>query len=204
MRTSKINKLIGGGAAAAVLAGALAFGGVAQAQSLIPGVTSCGAPGGKQQGGAIIGALLGGALGNSVSGHDRTTGTVLGAAVGAAAGSAVGCKMQHNEQSLVARGYEQRYRPATYTQSGYRLSSAIAPASYNRIGDTFVATRNVVLRSAPTTGSGRVGSLRAGERFQALANVSGSDWILVGQNGVGVGYVHGAYAEPQGYRYASY
>jgi uncharacterized protein YgiM (DUF1202 family) len=67
-----------------------------------------------------------------------------------------------------------------------------------------VATRSVNLRAAPTTGSGRVGSLRAGERFQALANVRGTDWILVGQGGVGVGYVHGAFVEPAGYRYASY
>lgn len=119
MRTSKISRAIGGAAlAAALLAGGASS---AQAQSLIPGVTSCGAPGGKQEGGAVIGALLGGLLGNSVSGHNRTTGTVLGAAVGAAAGSAVGCKMQHNEQSLTARAYEEPYRPTTYSQGGYRL-----------------------------------------------------------------------------------
>ncbi len=56
-----------------------------------------------------------------------------------------------------------------------------------------------------TTGSARVGSLRAGEGFQALARVRGSEWILVGQNGVGVGYVHGAYVRPAGgYQYARY
>jgi hypothetical protein len=49
-----------------------------------------------------------------------------------------------------------------------------------------------------------VGSLRAGQRFQALAHVRGSDWILVGQGGVGVGYVHEAYVQPADYRYASY
>ncbi|MEO8114934.1 MAG: SH3 domain-containing protein [Phenylobacterium sp.] len=200
MRISKISRTIAGAAtAAALLAGGVSS---AQAQSLIPGVTSCGAPGGKQQGGAIIGGLLGGLLGNSVSGHNRTTGTVLGAAAGAAAGSAVGCKMQHNDQSQTARAYEQPYRTTTYSQGGYRLSSAIRPASYRRVGETFVATTPVILRSAPTTGSGRVGSLRAGERFQALAKVRGTDWILVGQDGVGVGYVHGAYAQPAGYRYA--
>jgi uncharacterized protein YgiM (DUF1202 family) len=72
------------------------------------------------------------------------------------------------------------------------------------MGETYVATRSVNLRAAPTTGSGRVGALREGERFQALANVDGTDWILVGQGGIGVGYVHGAFVEPQGYRYASY
>jgi hypothetical protein len=202
MLTSRINRMIGGGAAAAVLAGALVIGAPAQAQTLIPGVTGCAAPGGKQQGGAVVGALLGGLLGNSVSGHNRTTGTVLGAAVGAAAGSAVGCQAQKN-RAASAYGYGDYRQPATYTRGGYRLSSAIEPASYRRIGETFVATRSVKLRAAPTTDSGRVGSLRAGDRFQALANVAGTDWILVGQGGVGVGYVHGAYAEPQGYRYAA-
>ena len=47
--------------------------------------------------------------------------------------------------------------------------------------------------------------MRAGEGFQALARVRGTDWILVGQNGVGVGYVHGAYVRPAGgYQYARY
>ena len=67
-----------------------------------------------------------------------------------------------------------------------------------------VARTTVNLRAAPTTGSARVGQLRAGERFEALAQVRGSDWVLVGQNGVGVGYVHGAYVQPEGYRYANY
>src|SRR5207244_1604241 len=85
---------------------------------------------------------------------------------------------------------------STYTRNGYRLSSAIQPASYARMGETFVATRNVNLRSAPTTGSRTLGGLRAGERFQAMAEVRGTDWILVGQNGVGVGYVNQAYVRP--------
>jgi hypothetical protein len=196
----KINK-IGGGAAAAVLAGALALGGVSSANAAgIGGVTNCSAPGGKQEVGALLGAVLGGVIGNKVGGRHATGETVIGAAAGAAAGSAVGCQMQKSRQNT-AYGYG---APTTYTRGGYRLSSDIAPASYSRIGDTFVATRSVNLRAAPTTGSGRVGSLRAGERFQALAKVRGTDWILVGQGGVGVGYVHGAYAQPAGYRYASY
>lgn len=197
MRTSKINRMIGGGAAAAVLAGALALGaGSAQAAG-INGVTNCSAPGGKQEVGAVLGAVVGGLIGNKVGGRHPTGETVLGAAAGAAAGSAVGCQMQKN----TARQYGQG---ATYTRGGYRLSSYVAPASYSKIGDTFVATRSVNLRAAPTTGSERVGALRPGERFQALAHVRGSDWILVGQGGVGVGYVHEAYVQPDGYRYARY
>jgi uncharacterized protein YgiM (DUF1202 family) len=110
--------------------------------------------------------------------------------------------MQHDSAgNAYAEGaYRQ---PTTYTRGGYRLSSDIEPANYRRMGETYVATRSVNLRTAPTTGSRRVGSLRAGERFQAMANVAGTDWILVGQGGVGVGYVHRAYAVPQDDRYAT-
>ena len=89
------------GAMFAVLVAAAGFAGAAapaQAETLVPGVTGCGAPGVKQERGAILGAIAGGLLGNSVSGHNRTTGTVLGAAAGAAAGSAIGCQMQHHDQ----------------------------------------------------------------------------------------------------------
>jgi len=190
MRNLK-SKTIGGGAVAAILVGALAVGGATSASA---GVTSCSAPGGKQEAGAVIGGLLGGVIGNKVGGRHATGETVAGAALGAAAGSAIGCEAQKNRAQ----------NAGTYTRGGYRLSNAISPASYNRIGDTFVAESGVNLRAAPTTNSGRVGRLQAGERFQALAEVRGSDWILVGQNGVGVGYVRGDFVRPAaGHRYAS-
>jgi len=166
-------------------------------------IVSCDAQGNKQVGGALIGALLGAAAGSNLAKNDRGTGTAIGAVAGAATGSYVGCKMQRDQ---AAQGYAQQpnYRPATYSQNGYRLNSDIAPATFQRDGGSFVANSMLNLRSAPTTNSARVGSLRAGEGFQALARVRGTDWILVGQNGVGVGYVHGAYVRPAGYQYARY
>jgi hypothetical protein len=192
--TLKANPAIG--AAAVLLAGAIAFGASgAQAQG-IGGVTNCSAPGGKQEAGALMGAVVGGLIGNKVGGRHATGETVVGAAAGAAAGSAIGCQMQ---KSRANSGHSR-----TYTEGGYRLSSQIAPAKFSKIGDTFVSRRSVNLRAAPSTGSSRVGALRPGERFQALARVRGTEWILVGQGGVGVGYVHGGYVEPAGRRYAGY
>ena len=108
-----------------------------------------------------------------------------------------------------AYGYGQQYQPAyeqpsTYSHAGYRLSGDISPAKYVRDGGAFAASSNLNLRGAPSTSARKVGSLRAGERFQALARVRGTDWILVGQNGVGVGYVSGRYAQPVDQQYASY
>ena len=215
MRTLKTSKLMRG-ATVAALGGMIAAGaaGAASAQQYRtptgggPGsIVSCDAPGGKQAGGALIGALLGAAAGSNLAKNDRGTGTAIGAVAGAATGSYVGCKMQRDD--AVRAGYAQQsggsYRPATYTQNGYRLSGDIAPANFQRDGGAFVANSTLNLRAAPTTGSARVGALRAGEGFQALARVRGSEWILVGQNGVGVGYVHGAYVRPAGgYQYARY
>jgi uncharacterized protein YgiM (DUF1202 family) len=180
---------------AAILASAMAFAGATSASA---GVTSCSASGGKQEGGAVVGALLGGLIGHSVGGRHATGETVVGAAAGAAAGSAIGCEAQKTKAQNA--GYGQ----ATYKKNGYRLSSAISPASYDRIDRTFAARSAVNLRAAPTTNSGRVGRLQSGERFQALAQVRGSDWILVGQDGVGVGYVRGDVVRPVGQRYAAY
>lgn len=188
MRTLK-TKTIGGGVAAAILAGALALGGASSASA---GVTGCSAPGGKQEAGAVIGALVGGVIGNKVGGRHATGETVAGAAVGAAAGSAIGCEAQKSRAQ----------NSGTYVQNGYRLQRNISPAAYSRIGEVFVAESGVNLRAAPTTNSNRVGRLQRGERFQALAEVRGSDWILVGHDGIGVGYVRSDFVRPTGHRYA--
>lgn len=184
-------KTLGGGVAAAILAGALVLGGATSASA---GVTGCSAPGGKQEVGAVIGAVLGGVIGNQVGGRHATGETVAGAAVGAAAGSAIGCEAQKDRAKT----------SGVYTHKGYRLDRSITPASYSRVGDTFVARSGVNLRAAPSTNSARVGRLQAGERFQAMAQVRGTNWFLVGQDGVGVGYVRGDFVRPAGRRHAAY
>jgi outer membrane lipoprotein SlyB len=194
MRTSK-TKTLNGGLTVALLAGALALGGGSAANA---GVTSCSASGGKQEVGAVIGAVAGGLLGHAVGGRHATGETVVGAAAGAAAGSAIGCEAQ--KSSAARAGYA-----PTYRHDGYRLQSNLQPARYERIDGPFVAVTGVTMRAAPSTNSVRVGRLPAGARFQALAHVRGTDWILVGQGGIGVGYVRGDLVRPAGaYRYAAY
>lgn len=179
-------------AAVSLLAGTLALGGASSASA---GVTSCPASGGKQEAGAAIGAVVGGLIGHSVGGRHATGETVAGAAVGAAAGSAIGCEAQKSDAAK---------RGGVYVRDGYRLRTDVVPARYDRLGATFVAVTGVNLRSAPTTRSDRVGRLRARERFQAMAYVRGTDWLLVGRNGVGVGYVRADFVRPLDRRYAAH
>ncbi|MDO9336714.1 MAG: SH3 domain-containing protein [Caulobacter sp.] len=158
------------------------------------GVIGCSAPGKKQEGGAIIGAILGGLIGNKVARNEQTAGTLVGAGLGAAAGSAIGCQAQKKE--AVNNG--------TYVSNGYRIANYVQPASFQKAGGRFIATSTVNLRSGPSTSAGKVGQLTRGETFTAMAYAKRGDWVLVSRNGVGVGYVNGAYVRPTGYQNASW
>ena len=161
---------------AAALIGATAAPTVASAQ-VGRNIVNCDAPGGRQQAGAAIGAVLGGVLGNQVAKNERTIGTVAGAGLGAAAGSYIGCKQQRDRAVAYQSAYAQGYSQAA--------------------ANTYVARSNIKVRSAPTTASAQVGSLRAGQAFEALGGQNG--WVQVGQNGRPVGFVAGAYVQPARY-----
>lgn len=170
---------------------------MASAANLKP-VIGCSAPGGKQEGGALIGAILGGVLGSNLAKNDRGTGTVIGAVGGAAAGSAIGCKMQEKRTANEYGG--------TYKSGGYKLASYVQPARFDGLNEMYVATSTVNVRAAPTTRAAKTTALTRGQTFKAMAVADRGEWILVGRDGVGIGYVHADYVRPQngGYRYASY
>lgn len=158
------------------------------------GVIGCSAPGAKQEGGAIIGAILGGLIGNKVAKNERGAGTVIGAVAGAAAGSAIGCQVQKKDS----------LNEGSYVSNGYRIANYVQPANFQKAGGRFIATSTVNLRSGPSTSAGKVGKLTRGETFTAMAYAKRGEWVLVSRNGVGVGYVNGAYVRPTGYQQASW
>jgi surface antigen len=197
-------------------------------------VFNCDATGGRQEGGALIGGIVGALAGSQVSKHERGLGAALGAGLGAAAGSWVGCKLQRDDQTRMAQATEQALaygQPQTWENpntgasgrvslapdsyggspyapadlSGLRLASGVQLASaYEPSAPQYAVTTTTSVRAAPSTRSGVTGRLRRGERFQALGRVRGRAWILVGQNGLGVGYVPTSVARPvSGYGYAS-
>ena len=149
------------------------------------GVVGCNASGGKQEVGAVIGGLLGAVAGNQLAKHDRGTGTAIGAVVGAGAGSYAGCQMQKSRAAQNAGGF--------YVSDGVRVSNAVDAAPMTKIKGKYVARSTLNLRAAATTRGQAVGSVRAGETFQALGRTGDGKWLLVGQDGVGVGYVSSAY-----------
>lgn len=130
----------------------------AQAQS--NGITSCDAPGGRQQTGALIGAVIGGLAGSRISRNERTLGAVAGAGAGAAAGSYIGCN-------------QQRARAGAQASSG---------------GTQYQATSNLRIRSGPGTSYRQAGSLTRGQPFTAIG--SQGEWVQIAGGGwVNANYV---------------
>ena len=185
------------------------------------GVTSCAATGGRQEVGAVVGAVLGAVVGRQFSRGEPTAGAVGGAVVGSAIGAGVGCQSQHErERRQATNGYDRdggyasydngRYDDGRYDNRGYDngryndgryndgRNGYVAPARYERMNQWMVADTRVALRQAPTSQSPRIGSLRGGERFQAIGRVRGSDWIMVADRGQFVGYVRGDAVSPIG------
>ena len=150
-------------ASALIAATALTLPAFAQTGAGVGSVINCDASGNRQATGAVLGAIGGAILGNNVS--DGKNAPLVGAVAGAAAGSYIGCKQQRNRAARHA---------------------------YNSTG-RFVALSNVNIRSAPSTRARKVGSLYAGQRFQALGRTG--QWIAVGYNGRTTGYVHANYVD---------
>ncbi|WP_426039603.1 SH3 domain-containing protein [Brevundimonas sp. DC300-4] len=124
------------------------------------GVTSCDAPGGRQQVGAVIGGVLGALAGSRISTNERTLGAVAGAGAGAAAGSYIGCNQQR------ARANSQ----GSSSGAQYRASS------------------NLRIRSGPGTSYRQAGSLSAGQPFTAVG--SQGEWVQIAGGGwVNANYV---------------
>ena len=124
------------------------------------GITSCDAPGGRQQAGAVIGGVLGALAGSRISSNERTLGAVAGAGAGAAAGSYIGCNQQR------ARANSQ----ASSSGAQYRASS------------------NLRIRSGPGTNYRQAGTLSAGQPFTAVG--SQGEWVQIAGGGwVNANYV---------------
>lgn len=176
---------------------------------------SCEGSGKKQEGGALIGAAAGAFLGSKVSKNEKTIGALVGAAAGAAAGSYIGCRMQSTDTALAQQATKKALetgQPQTWSNnrtgasgridvvsSSYgppvdsrslRFASGVQTLpSYDALGGQYAANGTANLRSAPSTAGKVVGKLASGQAFEALGSAPSNGWVLVGQNGYGVGYV---------------
>jgi surface antigen len=211
---------------AAVLGSLIAAPMPAMAQSKgIGGLFACEGSGKKQEGGALIGAAAGALVGRAVSKNEKTLGTVLGAAAGAAAGAYIGCRMQSTDQAMAQQATKRALDSGqSETWSNSRtgaagridvVSSSYGPPisgdtlrfergvtvlrSYDAVGGDYTARSTANLRSGPSTTGKVVGKLSSGERVRVLGGAPNSNWLLVGRDGYGVGYVSASLLSQSGY-----
>ena len=210
----------------AVLGALVAVPAPALAQSKgLGGLFSCEGSGKKQEGGALIGAGVGALVGRAVSKNEKTLGTVLGAAAGAAAGGYIGCRMQSTDTALAQQatkraldeGTSQSWSNKRTGASGRIdvISSTYGPPirgdslrfdrniealpTYDAVGGDYSVRSTANLRSGPSTRGSVVGKLSAGQRVEVLGGVPSSNWLLIGRDGYGVGYVSSSLLRQDGY-----
>jgi surface antigen len=89
---------------------------------------------------------------------------------------------------------------------GVRFAAGVQPQrNYTGAAGEYEANSRVNLRGAPSTNAAIVGRLQAGESFDALARVRGSngmDWLLVGNDRTAIGYVAESVVSPARQTYA--
>lgn len=154
---------------AAALASALPFAAFTTPASAQ--ITSCDAPGGRQEAGAAIGGIAGALLGSQVAKKSDGAGAVIGGLAGAAAGSYIGCTQQQ-------------------TRARTQAATRQAPQG----NGAYITTSSMNVRSGPSTRNRVVDHLGAYERFDIVSR-SGS-WVQIAQNGYTVGYISNAYVRP--------
>ncbi|UAL11107.1 SH3 domain-containing protein [Caulobacter segnis] len=227
MTTRKISTAL---ALAATVGGLAAAPAPALAQSRgLGGLFACEGSGKKQEGGALIGAAAGALLGRNLAKNEKTLGTLVGAAAGAAAGGYIGCRMQSTDAALAEQatkkaletGVAQTWTNKRTGNSGRIavVSSSYGPPidgrnvryasgvqslpSYEAAGGAYVANSTANLRAGPSTRTAVVGKVGAGESFDALGLAPAGGWVLVGRNGLGVGYASASLVRPYGQQVAS-
>ncbi|SOD95501.1 SH3 domain-containing protein [Caenispirillum bisanense] len=168
--------------------------------------------------GRVVGAVAGVAIGSAFGqGAGKIAAIALGGVIGGVIGDMIGSMLDEQEQAQVSRqagqalgsardgetitwsnpdsGAAARITPVSTGTAERRVAivrdrAVQAPASLEVLGETWITDKSANLRAAPTTEAAVVGGLKAGERFQAIGRVAGSDWIMVGRNNRTIGYVY--------------
>jgi uncharacterized protein YgiM (DUF1202 family) len=113
-----------------------------------------------------------------------------GAVIGALAGAVIGNNVSHKKSAPVL-GALGGAAAGSYVgcQQQRKMSAANGKGQH-------VATRNVNVRAAPTTSSGRVGSLSSGEAVHVFGY--NGNWAHVDMGGNRTGWVSASYLSPTG------
>ncbi len=173
--------------------------------------------------GGLVGGVLGNNLAKNERGLGTVLGAAAGAAAGSYVGCRMQRsdqqKAQFAAQNALDRGGSQSWNnpqtgasgnvrvistsngqasnPAPTSMNGMRFAAGVEPVSnYVAASGRYKPAKTVNLRGGPSTAAPIVGKLRPGETIDAVARVSGGDWILAGRDGVAIGYVAQSVVRP--------
>jgi surface antigen len=168
--------------------------------------------------GAILGGLAGAVLGSKAgSGKGRLVAVAAGALAGAWLGSEIGASLDRADKLAIQKetaralassndGQTINWKnpdsgvSAKITTANTRVEQrqitlirdkrVIPTSRLELIGETYVTKRNTNVRAAPSTRNEIIGSLQAGETFNAVGRVKDTNWILAAKNFRSIGYVY--------------
>ena len=173
--------------------------------------------------GGLVGGVLGNNLAKNERGLGTVLGAAAGAAAGSYVGCRMqrsdqqkaqfaaenaldrgGSQSWNNPQTgasgnvrVISTSNGQASNPAPVSMSGMRFAAGVEPVSnYAAASGRYKSSNTVNLRGAPSTSAPVVGKLRPGETIDAVARVSGGDWILAARDGVAIGYVAQSVVRP--------
>lgn len=171
----------------------------------------------KENIGTLAGAAAGVLIGSQVgSGSGRTAAMMVGALAGGMLGKSIGAKLDERDRQALALQTQQVLnnsldgQASTWTSSHSGASAQITPISteirsrtvavkrtaqvqpvpnMQLLNKPYRALKSANVRSAPSTGAEKVGGLASGSTFTAIGRTD-NDWIMVGRQGVSIGYVY--------------
>lgn len=178
----------------------------------------------KQDVGTVIGGVLGAAAGSQIGdGGGRVVAVIVGAAAGAWIGNQIGQYLDEEDQKRLAEATQTTAvsgQPISWTNPDTGVSGTtrvvkeetrsenvavpvlkervteLPPFEY--IGERYSVASASNVRGGPGTDYKVVDSLNAGQTVDVIGEVEGKPWYLVGENGVGNGFVFNKLLKPTG------
>lgn len=171
----------------------------------------------NQTGGTAVGAITGALIGSQIGdGRGQIVAMVVGAAAGAWLGNELGRMLDEREQREMVRSTQESATTGqdntwTNPNTGTTVRTSVVEESaetqqvqvplkqsriktgnippFSLIGKQFQATTNANVRGGPSTDYEIVGSLQNGEFVDVIGQVDGTNWYIIGENGIGNGFV---------------
>ncbi len=178
----------------------------------------------KQDVGTVLGGVLGAAAGSQIGdGGGRVIAVIVGAAAGAWIGNQIGRYLDEEDQKKLAEATQTTAvsgQPISWTnpdtgvrgttrviKEETRTESVALPVLKDRvtelppfeyIGERYRVVSASNVRGGPGTDYKVVDTLGAGKTVDVIGEVEGKPWYLIGENGVGNGFIFNKLLKPTG------